>query len=1155
MLRTHRSERADALVAPLAAVLAVPPQDPFTPDVVAVPTRGVERWLAQRLSHHLGAGPDGETGVCANIDFASPSRLVGSVLAGVLAGVLDVDPDDDPWHPDRLLWPLLRVIDHSAGEPWCEVLTRHLGLDVAVDPDPADAADPADPADAVDAADSAGPDDPTGPRRGRRLAVARHLAGLFASYHRQRPGLVLEWLDGGDGDGAGGTVPADLRWQPELWRRVRREVGVPSPAERIEDAVALLRDQPDRVDLPARLSVFGPTRLPAEHLAVLAALAEHRDVHLWLPHPSPRLWEKVAAASAPGPRRRALPPLAAHPLLASMARDTAELQVRLGALAVPHTDEHHPAPAPPATLLGALQQRLRDDDATFPPVPFDPQDRSVEVHACHGRARQVEVLREALVGLLADDPTLEPRDVLVMCPDVEAYAPLVTATFGLAGDDDGPDVVHPGQTLRVRLADRSPRRTNPVLGVLEDLLRLADGRVTASEVLDLAAREPVRRRFALGDDDLDRVRSWVVATGTRWGEDTRRRARYGLGVLRQGTWDAGLDRLLLGVAMAEEDHRYVGSALPLDDVDSTDVDLAGRLAELVDRLGTVLAALDGTRPLAHWLDDLDQALDLLTDVPPDQSWQAVQARRVLADVRRAGQAHDGVPLRLPDVRALLAGRLEGRPTRAGFRTGALTVCSLEPMRAVPHRVVCLLGMDDGAFPRGTGTDGDDVLLRDPCLGERDQRSEDRQLFLDAVAAAGERLVVLYAGADERTGAVRAPAVPVGELLDALDVTAAAGDGRPVRDHVVVRHPLQPVDDRAFTPGALRRPGPFSFDVHAHRAALAARAGRTPTPPFLPGPLPAEPSPAEVDLDDLVALLEHPAKWFLRHRLGISLAGDEADVEDRLPLTVDPLQKWAVGNRLLQAALAGVPRDRAAAAEWRRGEVPPRALGRAVLNTVLDELAPVLALTRRHTGDDPGDGEVLDVAVDLPDGTRLTGSVTGVHERTVVRAVYSRLGAKHRLRAWVQLLALSAARPDGGWRAVTVGRGPTGRPTATAALLPPLDQATATRRLDELVRLRPRAARQPLPLPVDTAASYARARLGGDTEPVALEAAARTWHDGFERADEHHRLCWGDDVPLSALAGVPDPTEQAWWPQETTRFGVLARRVWHPLLAHEETETS
>ena len=1129
VLRVHTSERADVLVDALAGLLAdVPPgADPFAREVVAVPTRGVERWVAQRLSHRLGEGPDGEAGVCARIDFEPPARLVRDTVAAATG----TTRDDDPWEPERLVWHVLRAVDEAvaAGAPWAAPLARHVT--------------------------DTGRDDV---RAGRRLRLAQRLAGVFAAYAAQRPSLVVAWAAGRDEDGAGAPRPGDLAWQAPLWRAVRATIGSPSPAELLGDAVRTLRADPGCVDLPARLSVLGPTRLPRAHVDVLAALAEHRDVHVWLPYPSARLWQRAAATTddappgTPAPRRRDVPTVAAHPLLASAARDATELGLRLAAAGADVT--HHPAPAPPPTVLGALQAALRADERPAARTVTGPDDRSVQVHACHGRGRQVEVLREAVLGLLADDPTLQPRDVVVLCPDVEAFAPLVVAAFGAAASPGEPDdagdasrtAVHPGRTLRVRVADRAPARTNPLLRVLSELLTLAGSRVTASGVVDLAGLPAVRRRFGFDDAAMEQLRAWALESGVRWGEGPSRRARYGLGAVAQGTWRTATDRLLLGVAMAEEDHRFVGSALPLDDVDSTDVDLAGRFAELVDRLTALLADLDGAYPVGTWFDALERALVLLTAADPTDAWQEVAARAVLTDARASAGGADA-PLRLADVVALLEPRLAGRPTRAGFRTGALTVCSLEPMRAVPHRVVCLLGVDDGVFPRAGAPDGDDVLARDALVGERDRRSEDRQLFLDAVLAAGEHLVVVHSGADERTGALRPPAVPVGEVLDAIDEAVELPDGRSARESLVVHHPLQTVDERNFTPGALGRPGPFSFDAVDRDAAVVVRAPRRPRPPLLVAPLPPL-EDAVVDLDDLVAALEHPVKEFVRRRLGVRVPGEVDDLDDRLPLTLAPLDGWATGDRLLAAVLDGVDLDRAAAAERRRGKVPPGHLGGAALTDVAARVAAV-AQAARPVLDAPA--TTVDVTVPLPGGRTLTGTVPSVHGDVLVRAVYARLGAKHRLRAWVRLLAL-VANPGGPAvrGAATVGRGPGTRPTAATSWLAPPDPEVACRLLADLVAVRDRALCAPLPLPVAAGGTYAQRRHGHDDPAGALADAAQTLRDRFEHTDEYHVLAWGDGFTLAAVAGDPTPADRAAWPDEPTMLGALARTVWDALLTFE-----
>ena len=354
----------------------------------------------------------------------------------------------------------------------------------------------------------------------------------------------------------------------------------------MEAACARLRNDPGAVELPQRFSLFGLTRLPAAQLHVLEALSEHRDVHLFLLHPSPALWERIAAA-APRVVRRAEDSTVTWPrnrLLASWGQDSRELQLVLGADVTTH---EHPVEHRGGTQLARLQAAVRADEV---PDPGE-ADHSIEVHSCHGRARQVEVLRDAILHLLEEDPSLEPRDVIVMCPDIEAFAPLIQATFGAEEDEEELDDRLPD--LRVRLADRSLRQTNPILGVVARILDLAGQRLTATQVIDFANREPVRQRFRLDDDDIARFEDWVSESGIRWGLDAEHRAPYKLSALPAGTWRAGLDRLLVGVTMNEDERRLFGGVLPLDDVDSGAIDLAGRLAEFVDRLQAAVDALHG----------------------------------------------------------------------------------------------------------------------------------------------------------------------------------------------------------------------------------------------------------------------------------------------------------------------------------------------------------------------------------------------------------------------------------------------------------------------------------------------------------------------------------------------------------------------------------
>ena len=1095
----------------LAELFAKPPEDPLAPEVISVPTRGMERWLTQKLSATLGATPGRGDGICANVAFPFPRALARDAVSAA-AGI---DPDTDPWRPERAVWPLLEVVEEHLDAPWLGHLAEHLG----------------------ERDDTA--------RRARRFSTVRHLAELFDAYALHRPAMVRGWAAGDV------ELPESARWQALLWQRLRIRLGRSGPAERLQDACERLVADPELLELPERISLFGLTRLPRGYLDVLGAVAAGRDVHLFLLHPSPALWEAVARH--PPVVRRADDPTAQAPrnrLLASWGQDAREMQLALGARQ--HAEHHHAGDFGAKHLLERLQADVRADRSPpGAPLPGEPDerpplaaaDRSVQVHACHGRARQVEVLRDAILHLLAEDETLEPRDIIVMCPDIETFAPLIHATFG-AGDILADDELEPLPAgvalpdLRVRLADRSLRQTNAVLGVVGQLIDLAGRRLTASEVLDLADREPVRRRFGFDDEDLARMRDWVATSGIRWGLDAAHRAPFKLGDLDAGTWRAGLDRMLVGVTMTEAGHRLFERVLPTDDVESVAIDLVGRMAEFVDRLEAAVDACSASRPIDEWAEAIATATDALTSAAPRDAWQRAQLQRILDAV--VGEAAGGadVDLALPEIRALLAERLQGRPTRANFRTGHLTVCTLVPMRSIPHRVVCLLGLDDAAFPRKAPRDGDDLMLADPHVGERDPRFEDRQMLLDALMAARDGLIVTYTGNDVRTNAPQPPAVPIGELLDAIERTVSGE----VRERILICHPLQPFDARNFTPGELGSEEPWSFDQVTLDGARAAATERSAPRPFLSRPLPAVTSPV-VELEELVGFIRHPVRAFLRQRLGFAVGSYSDEVADALPVELDKLEEWQIGERMLAARLAGATAEAAEAAERARGALPPGRLA----DPVIERIQPTVEEVFRHAaqllpaGAAPGS---VDVRVALPDGRTLTGTVPGVCGDLLRSVTYSRVNARHRLTAWVRFLALTAAHPERLIEAATVGRAAFGAgdlAVATVVRLPRLDPTVALGHLARLVALHDRGLREPLPIACMTSAAYARTlRGGGDARKAAAREWTSDWNFPKEDQDLEHQLVFGrilDFDELCAQAG----------------FDSLAQELWDAALGWEQVE--
>jgi exodeoxyribonuclease V gamma subunit len=492
-------------------------------------------------------------------------------------------------------------------------------------------------------------------------------------------------------------------------------------------------------------------------------------------------------------------------------------------------------------------------------------------------------------------------------------------------------------------------------------------------------------------------------------------------------------------------------------------------------------------------------------------------------------------LALEEIRAVVADRVKGRPTRANFRTGHLTVCTLVPMRSVPHRVVCLLGLDDGVFPRKGPRDGDDLMLADPRIGERDARSEDRQLLLDALMAATDKLIVTYSGKDERTNLPRQPAVPVAELLEIT--------GR----EVVVQHPLQPFDPRNFTPGELVPDRAWSFEPVTLDGARALVADRAADPPFLSGPLPP-PESAVIELTDLVRFFERPARAFLRQRLGISLGEYDDELQDALPVALDKLEEWGVGQRLLDARLAGVEPRASVLAEIARGTLPPGVLGMPVIHRVQPTVEEIVA----HVPE--GEAGSVDVKVSLADGRTIGGTVADVAGDVLRNVTYSRVSPRHRLAAWVRLLVLTVAHPGRTFEAVTVGRARAGS-GITIARIAPLDAALARDHLDVLIELYDRGMREPAPLACLTSASYAQAcRDGADPIKPARDAWESSFEFDREDREPEHKLVLGGVLTFDQLNAPPARPDERWDPDETRRFGRWARRLWDGLLDHEDVES-
>ncbi|HEY5975948.1 MAG TPA: exodeoxyribonuclease V subunit gamma, partial [Geobacteraceae bacterium] len=550
MLQIVTSNRLEHLADRLAGQFRSPLPDPFAKEVIVVQSKGMQRWLAMALATSLG--------VWANGDFPFPNAFVWRLFRDVLPDL----PEQSPFDPAVLCWRLFDLLPGLLERPGFEPLRSYLG----------------------------GHSEPL-----KRFQLAEKIADTFDQYTLFRPELLADWEKGRD-DG----------WQAELWRVLANGAGTPHRGQLLQQFADRLQ-QPsfDPSMFPARVALFGISYLPQFHLQLLTLLARHADVTLYLLSPCAEYWGDLATAR----ERARLPvnvdqPDEGNPLLASLGRlgrDFADTVLSMAEEAAVSSEEYR-EPGD-KSILATLQSdilRLRSPLEAGRQT-MAPGDRSLRVHSCHGPLREVEVLHDQLLDYLAADPTLAPRDILVMTPEIGAYAPLIAAVF------DG--VIDPALRIPYSIADQSIRSQGQVGEVLLALLALPGSRFGVPAVLDILESPPIRRQFGLTDADLATVRSWLEQTGIRWGYDEADRASHGLPPYRENSWQAGLDRLLLGYAMSEEGCGLFAGILPFGAMEGDSAPLLGRLVEFVGRLKTAADDLGRPRPVAAWVTTVRGLLD------------------------------------------------------------------------------------------------------------------------------------------------------------------------------------------------------------------------------------------------------------------------------------------------------------------------------------------------------------------------------------------------------------------------------------------------------------------------------------------------------------------------------------------------------------------
>ncbi len=856
-LKLFSGNRLDFLAHKFSETIASSPLPPMEEEVVVLQSLGMMKWLSIMMSDI--------NGIWANSRYVFPNKMIGEILDSFLGST----GSGRFFDKELMTWSTMKEIICRMEDPLFEELSSYARSDTS----------------------------------GLRLfQIASRIVDVFDQYMTFRPDMILEWDAGQE---------KEKGWQPELWRALTAGSAYSHPPALLEKFYQSVNDDgfTSRGDLPSRISVFGISYMPLYHFNILRGIAEYIDVYFYILNPSFQYWgdilreKEISRIISSGPITAGEPEEELHlekgnSLLASMGRVGRDFFHYLLSSDIFY-DEVFEEPGA-STLLEMIQHDIytMTDRGSESPESVHcfsedeiSRDNSIVISSCHGPMREVEALHDHLLDLFSCDNSLEPKDVLVMTPDIEGYSSYIQAVFDRSRNT--------AMEIPYSIADRTMRDTSPLVEAFFRVLDLNDGRFTANEIISLAGCREIMDRFEFDDDDLDKIRMWVRDTSIFWGYDSSYRESIGLPGCADNTWQQGLKQMIIGTIMPDEG-RISEGVLPYDQIEGSDALLLGRFITLVETLRKIQTMLDGLKKTGQWGDLLTEVIELLFGQQQDPSDELLTLAGAAAALKE--QAEDpgfDELIGAAVIREYLDKKISERTSVQNFISGRVTFCEMLPMRSIPYRVICMVGMNDYLFPRKARPLGFNIMVRTPRRGDRSARDEDRYLFLETLISVRDKLYISYTGQNINDNSELNPSILVHEMLDYIDHGfSVEGGNSSVKDYIFRRHKLQPFSTEYFNGDKLFSYSAVNFENAC--SSIEVNSGSN-SKPFISSGLPdPDDSLKFLTPASLVNFLVNPSRFLLSGRLGIYMDIRDSGFNDDEVFIPGPLENYSVKNMILQA---------------------------------------------------------------------------------------------------------------------------------------------------------------------------------------------------------------------------------------------------------------
>ncbi len=943
-LNTCISNSQEALIDRLAQNTTQPLSSPLQPETFITQHNGMNHWLSTKLAERRG--------ICANIQFFYPNAFIYSLLKQTNTGLLE----RSPFEPAILTWKIMGILPACIEKKGFEPLKSYLSDRSEI----------------------------------KTFQIAKKISDVFDQYIIFRPSMLKKW---GKGILSHGT--RDEKWQAVLWKQLVKDAGPLYRARLVEDFYGQLEKNSETAKaLPERIEIFGISVLPPFHLNFFSRISEHTRVDLFLLNPCREYWGDImsqkeeAKLLKKGIASEETYITRGHPLLSSLGKSGREFFDMITALEGPEDlffndiDKN--------SMLSCLQSGILDlKDQNEKIIRKD--DFSIQMHSCHSPMREIEVLHDQILFMFEQDKNLKPHDIIVMTPDINTYAPFIRAVF------DSPEKEN--KKIPFSISDLSLLSENSIINTFLSFLDISRGRFGVTEVIPLLESPAVQKKFSFSEKDISLIKSWLEKTRIRWGRDKESKSSLGLPPTGQNTWQSGLDRLLLGYALPGQGRDMFSGILPFDDIEGSSAQTLGRFIKFTKDLFSLSKDLSFPKSLKQWAAALMKILNTFLK-PDDENRQKMRSlTEAIIELENiqllSGFNHD---LNLEVISEHLKTLLKQKSSSSGFMAGSVTFCAMESSRSIPAKVICLIGMNDGIFPRISYKPGFDLISEKPQACDPSSKNEDRYLFLEILISASEKLYISYTGQHIRDNSIIPPAVLVSELTDFLEENFFHPE-KDLREHLLTKHPLQPFSPDYFLKGSRL----YSYSTENLKCAKTLSENKHMDSNFIESSLPL---PKEefmtLDIMDLSNFFFNPSKFLLQNRFNLSLEIQEKSFEDRENFSIKGLERYIVDQLILNGLSAGLKREDLFEIAESSGMLPHGTIGESeydiAFKTVSDFLKPLEVFIK--------DKENKAIAFDVNLGNfRLKGTIKNLYENRLVKYRCAKIKPRDIISLWIEHLAL------------------------------------------------------------------------------------------------------------------------------------------------------